>query len=130
MFANAAITLSVLRGHLRSSIPVEIVHYGANELPPKDILDFVAAFNSSSSSSDGNATNSSTAQGVLGPVFITDALAVAPPEKAAAMHRKLPEGIKSFPAKVYALTHVTRFKQVNSRKRQGGRRWCRPAVGA
>jgi hypothetical protein len=115
MFANAAITLSVIRGHLRSSIPVEIVHYGPNELPPKEILDFIAAYNSSSSSSSsGDATNSSEARGVLGPVFITDALAVAPPEKAAAQHRKLPEGIKSFPAKVYALTHVTRFKQVRA----------------
>jgi hypothetical protein len=41
-------------------------------------------------------------------------LEVAPPEKAAPFHRKLPEGIKSFPAKVYALTHVTRFRRVST----------------
>jgi hypothetical protein len=102
MFANAAITLSVLRTHLRSSVPVEIVHYGPKELPSPEILAYIASFNSSSSNGS-----------MLAPVYITDALAAAPPEVAAPHHRKLPEGFKSFPAKVYALTHVTRFQQVS-----------------
>lgn len=127
MFANAAITIRVLRSHIRSSIPVEIVHYGPKELPAAEILSFIKSFNStqaddasgptgssssssSSSSTAGSGVSSSSA--ASGPVFITDGLAAAPPEVVAALHRKLPEGIKGFPAKVYALTHVTRFRQV------------------
>lgn len=134
MFANAAISLTVLRNHIRSSIPVEIVHFGPSELPAPELLAYIKSFNGSAQTnssstlgangtsttvgSDTNSTsNSSSAtssvQGVLGPVFITDAMEVAPPEKAVPFHRKLPEGIKSFPAKVYALTHVTRFRRVS-----------------
>lgn len=128
MFANAAITLSVLRGHLRSSIPVEIVHYGPKELPAQEILQYISMFNGTGDAAVDAAASNSTATGVLGPVFITDALAAAPPETAAATHRKLPEGFKSFPAKVYALTYVTRFKQVRdsclgSVPRDSGRPW-------
>lgn len=132
MFANAAISITVLRNHIRSSIPVEIVHFGPSELPAPELLAYIKTFNGSgigpadststssvTSSTDRNgtdstSTSSSSDQGVLGPVFVTDALEVAPPEKAAPLHRKLPEGFKSFPAKVYALTHVTRFRKVCS----------------
>jgi hypothetical protein len=121
MFANAAITLHVLRRVLRSALPVEIVHFGGKELPPPKVLQLIAALNgsavaaadgSSSSGSSGSGSSSSSAV-VGGPVFITDALAVAPPPEAAAGHlRGMAGGIKGFPAKVYALAHVTRFRQV------------------
>lgn len=110
MFANAAITLRVLRHHLHSTVPVEIIHYGPKELPPPELLTYIASFNGTED--ENNSHDSTGDAAVRGPVFMTDALAAAPPDKVAAVHRQLPEGIKSFPAKVYALTHATRFRKV------------------
>jgi len=110
MFANAAITLRVLRQHLHSTVTVEIIHYGLKELPPPELLTYIASFNGTG---DDNSSRDSTGRAaVRGPVFITDALAAAPPDQVASLHRQLPEGIKGFPAKVYALTHATRFRKV------------------
>ncbi|KAF6257991.1 mannosyltransferase putative-domain-containing protein [Scenedesmus sp. NREL 46B-D3] len=106
MFANAAITVMMLRRHLRSSLPVEIVHFGDAELS-KDLLPLLQELNSSS-------TNSSEAAAkgwASGPVYVTDAMQAAPLSLLAPPHRPLKE-VKSFPAKVYALTYATRFQQV------------------
>lgn len=111
MFANAAITLHVLRGVIRSTVPVEIVHFGPKELPPHEILDFISSLNNTAAAGGGASTSRFTS----GPVYITDALASAPPNLTAGHHRTLPEGIKGFAAKVYAVTHATRFKQVRDR---------------
>uniref|UniRef100_A0A383VCU0 Uncharacterized protein n=1 Tax=Tetradesmus obliquus TaxID=3088 RepID=A0A383VCU0_TETOB len=104
MFANAAVSIMMLRRHLRSSLPVEIVHYGESELS-KEVLPILQELNSSSSSE-------AAAKGwASGPVFVTDALQAAPLSQLAAHHKPLKE-IRSFPAKVYALTYATRFQQV------------------
>jgi hypothetical protein len=103
MFANAAITVMMLRRHLRSSLPVEIVHYGDAELP-KELLPILQELNSSSASNSNGAAAS-------GPVYVTDALQAAPLSQLAAHHKPLKE-VKSFPAKVYALAYATRFQQV------------------
>eukprot|EP00882_Tetradesmus_deserticola_P012944 GHRQ01013721.1.p1 GENE.GHRQ01013721.1~~GHRQ01013721.1.p1 ORF type:complete len:212 (+),score=51.20 GHRQ01013721.1:401-1036(+) len=107
MFANAAITVVMLRRHLRSSLPVEIVHYGEAELS-KDLLPILQELNSSQISPEAAAKG-----WVSGPVYVTDALQAAPPSQLAPVHKRLKE-IKSFPAKVYALTYATRFQQVRT----------------
>jgi hypothetical protein len=107
MFANAAITVMMLRRHLRSSLPVEIVHYGESELS-KEVLPILQELNSSSSANSSEATAKGWA---FGPVYVTDALKSAPLSQLAAHHKPLKE-IKSFPAKVYALVYATRFQQV------------------
>lgn len=108
MFANAAVSIMMLRRHLRSSLPVEIVHYGESELS-KEVLPILQELNSSSSSE-------AAAKGwASGPVFVTDALQAAPLSQLAAHHKPLKE-IRSFPAKVYALTYATRFQQVRTQE--------------
>jgi hypothetical protein len=117
MFANAAITVMMLRRHLRSSLPVEIVHFGDAELS-KDLLPILQELNSSS-------TNSSEAAAkgwASGPVYVTDALQAAPLSQLAAHHKPLKE-VKSFPAKVYALAYATRFQQVRPGTCMQGLRW-------
>lgn len=109
MFANAAITVMVLRRALRSSLPVEIVHYGAKERPA-EVVEILQAMNGSSygSSEAGQAWTP-------GPVYVTDAYEAAPPHKLGWHHKETKE-VKSFPAKVYALAFVTRFQQVRGRR--------------
>jgi hypothetical protein len=108
MFANAAITVMMLRRHLRSSLPVEIVHYGESELS-KEVLPILQELNSSSSANSSEAAAKGWA---FGPVYVTDGLQAAPLSQLAPHHKPLTE-IRSFPAKVYALTYATRFQQVS-----------------
>ncbi|KIZ03103.1 hypothetical protein MNEG_4853 [Monoraphidium neglectum] len=84
-FANAAVTLRVLRRTLNCSLPVEIVHFGPKERDEK----LVAMMQSESGS---------------GPVYITDGLDPKIAARVGAHHRKVaPE---SFASKVYALAFV------------------------
>lgn len=109
-FANAAVTLRVLRRHLNCSLPVEIVHFGPGERHEKLLAmiqrDFTVA-------SDGGGAPGAAAGGEAGapPIYITDALDERFAEFALAEHQR-PVEPGSFAAKAYALAWVTRFQEV------------------
>jgi len=77
MFANAAITLHILRHTLRSTLPVEIVHFGDQELP-QDVLAVIRSYNGT--------TNIDNRQR-HGMVYVTDALQASPQHEVAVQHR-------------------------------------------
>lgn len=103
MFANAAVTVLTLRRHLQCQLPVEIVHFGPEELPPSELLSLLQSLNSTSS-------NSSSAD-ASDHIYITDALQTSLQSNVGVHHKQLKEW-KGFPAKAFALAFATRFQQL------------------
>lgn len=101
MFANAAITLHILRHTLRSTLPVEIVHFGDQELP-QDVLAVIRSYNGTTNIDNRQTaaaadrkqarrhlrqeTQPTQLQG-HGMVYVTDALQASPQHEVAVQHR-------------------------------------------